>query len=229
MARRRQCSGQRCCDLRNRFGEDGGGGLDRAPAQAAAQSLYDSPKTTLRGEAGSIVAMKEDLKSVKSDLVRTVSRRRLKEKQLLNLLTPGAVQSFQAIQSKTFYPKGSTLFAEGEPPAGIFILWKGKANLSVRDHKGKRLLLRTTGAGEMLGLSATVSGEPYEMTAQALTPSQAGFIARDDFLDFLRNHVEAAFRVVKLLSDNVTAASEQIRRLGSPGTRRRKAQPGGCV
>jgi CRP/FNR family transcriptional regulator, cyclic AMP receptor protein len=173
--------------------------------------------------------MREGLKSVKSDVVKTVSRRRPKEKQFLNLLTPGTVQSFQAIQSKTFYPKGSTLFAEGEPPAGIFVVWKGKANLSVCDHKGKRLLLRTTRPREILGLSATVSGEPYETTAQALTPSQVGFIARDDFLHFLRNHVEAAFSVVKLLSDNVTAASEQIIRLGGRSTRRRKAQPGRCL
>jgi CRP-like cAMP-binding protein len=172
--------------------------------------------------------MKEDLKSVKSDLVKTVSRA-LKEKQFSNLLTPGAVQSFQAIQSKTFYPRGSTLFAEGKPPAGIFVLWKGKASLSVCNHKGRRLLLRTTRPGEILGLSATVSCEPYEMTAQALTPSHVGFIAREDFLHFLRNHVEAAFRVVKLLSDNVTATSEQIRRLGAPGTRRRKARPSRCV
>lgn len=42
------------------------------------------------------------------------------------------------------------------------------------------------------GLPATVTGKPYELTADVIEPTQANFIARDDFLRFLREHGEAA-------------------------------------
>ena len=66
----------------------------------------------------------------------------------------------------------------------------------------------------MLGLSATISNRPYEVTAEMIEPGQANFITWDALLHFLRQHGEVALRVAEKLSRNYYTAYEGIRTLG---------------
>lgn len=112
------------------------------------------------------------------------------------------------------YPGGATLFQEGEPAEGIFLLVRGGVKLSVGSSHGDSLLLRTAGPGEILGLSATLTGQGHEVTAQTTSASQLVFITRKDFLRFLREHSDVCLRVVESLSNDVHAAYERVRMLG---------------
>ena len=49
---------------------------------------------------------------------------------------------------------------------------------------GRRLSFRIAKAGEVLGLSSTLSGAPYEMTADTLYPARIAHISRQAFLRF---------------------------------------------
>jgi CRP/FNR family cyclic AMP-dependent transcriptional regulator len=66
----------------------------------------------------------------------------------------------------------------------------------------------------VLGLNATISNRPYEVTAEMIEPGQANFIDRDSLLQFLREHGEVALRVAEQLSSNYYTAYEEIRTLG---------------
>jgi CRP/FNR family transcriptional regulator len=66
----------------------------------------------------------------------------------------------------------------------------------------------------VLGLHATVSGKPYELTAETLQPCQLDFVRRDDFLRFLQNHADACLHAAQHLSQNCQSAYEMIRSLG---------------
>jgi CRP/FNR family cyclic AMP-dependent transcriptional regulator len=66
----------------------------------------------------------------------------------------------------------------------------------------------------VLGLSATLSGKPYELTAETIDPCQINFVKREDFLRFLKEHSEACLRVAEQLSDKYNAACREIRSLG---------------
>ena len=57
-------------------------------------------------------------------------------------------------------------------------------------------------AGDVLGLNATISNRPYEVTAEMMEPGQANFIARDALLQFVREYGEVALRVAEQLSRN---------------------------
>ncbi len=96
----------------------------------------------------------------------------------------------------------------------MFVLCHGRAKLSTSSADGKTIILKIAEPGEVLGLSATVSGKPYEVTAELMEPSQANFIARQDFLNFLRDHGDASLRVAEQLSQNYHSAYEEIRSLG---------------
>jgi len=129
--------------------------------------------------------------------------------------TPGhALRQIAGTHVAHDYPAGATLFQEGEAAEGIFLLLQGAVKLSVGSSHGDSLLLRTAGPGEILGLSATLTGNGQEVTAVTTTVSQLVFVPRKDFLRFLREHSDICLRVVESLSNDVHAAYERVRMLG---------------
>jgi CRP/FNR family transcriptional regulator, cyclic AMP receptor protein len=137
-----------------------------------------------------------------------------REERLFCDLPPAALQHMSQITSASSYPKGATLFVEGQTPRGVFILCNGKVKLSTSSADGKTLILRIADVGEVLGLAAVVSGKEYQATADVLEPTQANFIARNDFLAFLRDHGEAALRVAQQLAENYHHSLTEMRTIG---------------
>lgn len=129
-------------------------------------------------------------------------------------LPPAVLQRLSAITSASSYPKGATLFVEGQMARGVFILCNGRVKLSTCSKDGKTLIVRIAEPGEILGLPATVTGKSYELTAEVIAPSQTNFISRTNFLDFLREHGEAALRVAQQLGETYHAAVAEMRSIG---------------
>ena len=125
-----------------------------------------------------------------------------------------ALKAFDGIKTVNSYPRGTILLREGCPPRAIFLLCSGRAKLSLASEGGKRLTLRTAGPGEVLGLSALLSGRPCEVTAEILENSQVAIVRRKDLLRFLREHREACLQVVQLLSQDVHTAYDRVRSVG---------------
>lgn len=121
------------------------------------------------------------------------------------------LQAFETIKHATSYPKGAVLFVEGQAPRGIFVVCQGAVHLFISGADGKTLIVKTTGPGDVLGLSATMSGKPYELAAKTMEPCQVNFVKRDDFLRFLKEHPEACFRVIEQLSQNFSLACHEMR------------------
>ncbi|MGB2590882.1 MAG: Crp/Fnr family transcriptional regulator [Candidatus Acidiferrum sp.] len=118
------------------------------------------------------------------------------------------------ISSPSTYLKDAILFAEGQEPRGVFIICNGRVKLSTSSSDGKSLLVRVVEAGEMVGLPGSISGKPYELTAEALEPLQANFIPREAFLQFLQRRAEAALRIAEILSQIYQATLSEVRYLG---------------
>ena len=125
-----------------------------------------------------------------------------------------SLQDLEKIKYASAYPQGAVLFVEGQSARGVYIVCSGRVKLSTTSRDGKTLILRIAEPGEVLGLHATVSGKPYELTAEALQASQLNFVKRDDFLHFLEQHGDACLRAAQHLSQNCQSAYEMIRSLG---------------
>src|SRR5207237_8893993 len=138
----------------------------------------------------------------------------VRECWLLCLLRLASVQKSPASSSAASYSKGAVRFVEGQSSGGVFILCSGKVKLSTTSADGKSLILRSSEPGEVLGLPATVTGKPYELTADVIEPTQANFISRTDFLLFLREHGEAALRVAQQLGETYHSAISEMRTIG---------------
>lgn len=138
----------------------------------------------------------------------------VREEHLFCNLPVPALRKLNDIKSTAVYPKSAMLFIEGQQPRGVFVLCAGKVKLSTSSREGKTIITKISEPGDVLGLNATISNRPYEVTAEMVEPGQANFIPRDTFLQFLRDHGEVAVRVAEQLSRNYYTAYEEIRTLG---------------
>ena len=137
-----------------------------------------------------------------------------REDRLFCNLPPDATQLLARITSPAVYPKGAMLFVEGQTSRGVFILCSGRVKLSTSSVDGRTLILRIADQGEVLGLPATVTEKAYELTAEVIEPTQANFIPRQDFLNFLREHGEVALRVAQQLGETYHSAIAELRTIG---------------
>ncbi|HET8922936.1 MAG TPA: Crp/Fnr family transcriptional regulator [Candidatus Acidoferrum sp.] len=129
-------------------------------------------------------------------------------------LPESVLAELEEISSPSTYSKDAILFVEGQESRGAFVICNGRVKLSTGSSRGKSFMVRMAEAGEVVGLPGTISGKPYELTAQALEPLQANFIPREAFLQFLRQRGEAAVTVAGILSRIYQATLSEVRYLG---------------
>lgn len=135
-------------------------------------------------------------------------------------LTSDALEAFDGIKTAQSFPKGTTLFREGQPARGVLLLCEGRVRLSLCSENGSRLTLRVATPGEVLGLSACLAGGSYEVTAEALDNVRIAAVRRKNLLRFLHDHAEVCLQVVNLLSEDLHVAYDRVRAVGLGRARR---------
>jgi CRP/FNR family transcriptional regulator, cyclic AMP receptor protein len=110
------------------------------------------------------------------------------------------LHSLEEASHHTVMPGGAVLFVEGQKPRGVFILCSGTVRLSTISREGKMLALKQATAGDILGLSAALSGTNYEVTAETVTPCQLNFVGRQDLMNLLQIESEMGVRSALWLS-----------------------------
>lgn len=112
------------------------------------------------------------------------------------------------------YPKGTTLFVEGQPANGVYVLCAGRVKLTTYSAEGRAIIVRIAEPGEVLGLSACVAGISWEASAQAVDDCQVNFVRRAEFLDLLKTSSHVALNAIRDLSLSYHRAHTQICSLG---------------
>lgn len=124
--------------------------------------------------------------------------------------SPAVLRSVDEVSHHSIMPAGALLFVEGQTPRGVFVLCSGKVKLSTTSKEGKVLILKQAEAGEVLGLSAAISGTNYEMTAETASPCQLDFIGRQDLMTLLQNESEVGVHAALWLSREFQGAYRDI-------------------
>src|SRR5271165_3060951 len=139
-------------------------------------------------------------------------------------LPKSVMEAFQPLKVTIAYPVGATLFVEGQVCRGVYILCRGRVKLSANSKDGQTLILKIARAGEVLGLSAAVSGIPYQTTAETGQPCQLNFVKRDEFLKFLAGHPDACMHAAIYMSRECQQAYQHIRSFTSSSSSQRIAR-----
>jgi CRP/FNR family cyclic AMP-dependent transcriptional regulator len=125
-------------------------------------------------------------------------------------LSPHVERSFSVCSHQSTYPGGSLLFVEGQKPRGVFLLCAGRAKLFTTSREGKVLILKIAKPGEVLGLSAVISGTAYELSAETSGPCQVNFIDRESMMNLVRNNGELGLHAAEALSRDFQCAYRDI-------------------
>ncbi len=110
-------------------------------------------------------------------------------------------------------PKGHIMFSQGQKPRGVSIVCVGEVKLTRSSSNGKTLLVRIAKPGDVLGLSAALAKTVYEVTAETLEYTQVKTFRREDFLLFLKHHVDGALNAADSLNTEYRAALADACRL----------------
>ncbi len=131
--------------------------------------------------------------------------------RLFNALKPEILEAFRESQVTHSYPPGFPVFQAGETSKGIYLIHAGKVRLSISAHGKEGVNSRIARRGEILGLTTTVSGRPYEVTAETLCTSQLSFIPKHVVIKFMDQDADFAFRVLHFLCQDLHSAFEHVR------------------
>ncbi len=125
-------------------------------------------------------------------------------------LSPEALQEFSKLRHPSIFPAGAVLLAEAQPPRGIYVVCSGRVKLSTMSREGRVLILRVAGPGEVLGLSAVMTGSACELTAETVEPCHVSFVERIRLREFLVRYPEAGVRCAEAVSREFQAAFQDV-------------------
>ena len=106
-------------------------------------------------------------------------------------------------------PRGTILFRQGEQPAGVLVVRKGRVRLSRLCHDGQSLS-KTVGAGHILGLLATVSDQPYLKTAETITDSELVAVDRSRVMVLLNRRADFWLQAVAVISGEMNLIKKRV-------------------
>jgi CRP-like cAMP-binding protein len=152
-----------------------------------------------------------------------VSSQPMPSKPMPSKLSPDLLQALRGIKSVRFFPKGSTLFQQGSMVTGVYLVESGEVRVLLPTGQHQNQLLEVVGPGTVLGLSESMTGESYRITAEAGEETTAAFVPRETFLGFLREHCDFCMQVVRLLSEELHGLYQKFRNISAhPGRPRQR-------
>jgi CRP/FNR family cyclic AMP-dependent transcriptional regulator len=110
------------------------------------------------------------------------------------------LKAFSGSSHLTTFPGGAILFVEGQKARGAFVLCSGKVKLSTTTREGKILIMKMVEPGDIMGLSAVISGEAYAVTTETVGPCMVNYVEREGLLRLLERNGELGLRSAQAVS-----------------------------
>ncbi len=115
----------------------------------------------------------------------------LPEDQLRDLASIAIARHFAA---------GRTIFSEGEPGDGFYVVMAGRVKIFKLSPDGKEQILHIFGPGEPFGEVPVFEGRPFPAHAIALQDSQMCFLPRRAFVELIEKNPSLALNMLGILS-----------------------------
>ena len=102
------------------------------------------------------------------------------------------------------------LFQQDDPAAGLYILHKGEATISMTSQQGQTVLSVAAKDGSLLGLPGLISNQPYSLTAVARAGARVSFLGRSEFTTLMESNPPLAFKILQILAAEVRSARNAL-------------------
>jgi CRP/FNR family transcriptional regulator, dissimilatory nitrate respiration regulator len=111
------------------------------------------------------------------------------------------------------FGKGETIFLEGDPGNGFYMVAEGKVKIFKISFAGKEHILHIFGPGEPFGEVPVFHGKPFPANAEALVKSSLIFFPREQFVALVQDHPTIALNMLAVLSLRLRRFVDQIENL----------------
>ncbi len=98
------------------------------------------------------------------------------------------------------FKRGRTIFSEGDPGVGFYVLVAGLVKIYKLSPEGKEQILHVFGPGEPFAEAAVFAGSSFPAHAQTLEPSRVFFFPRAAFRDLIKANPSLAMNMMAALS-----------------------------
>ena len=143
---------------------------------------------------------------------------RLQSVPALSHLSSSARYSMAEVTHRRTYRRGESLYYEGDPGLGLYIVESGRVRLLTDREADRSRELRVLDANEMIGGLSLLGDFQRLETAEAITDAQVLGFFRPDLKNVMRRTPKAAAEIVMALARHLAAQHvELVRRYAEQG------------
>ncbi len=140
-------------------------------------------------------------------------RQVIAESELFGGLSPEHLDEIVNIAVTKNYKRGETIFFEGDPGDGFYMVAAGKVKIFKSSFSGKEQILHIFGKGEPFGEVPVFHGHPFPANATALEKTSLIFFPRKRFVELVYTMPALVMNMLAVLSMRLRRFAAQIENL----------------
>ena len=138
-----------------------------------------------------------------------------KERDILNLLSEN--------RDINKYKRKQIIYVEGNRPARLYYIKKGKVKTYKTNEEGKELIVGIYGEGDFLGYVALLEGTVYKERAEAMENTELAVIPKDEFDALMNTRREVVTKFMTMMAKNITEKEQLLLGLAYNSLRKKVA------
>jgi len=133
--------------------------------------------------------------------------------ELFGGLPPEHLDEIERIAIRKEYKRGESIFFEGDPGIGFYMVATGKVKIFKMSFSGKEQILHIFGPGEPFGEVPVFHDQPFPANATALEKTSLLFFPRKDFVELIHSIPSLVMSMLAVLSMRLRNFATQIENL----------------
>ncbi len=133
--------------------------------------------------------------------------------QLFGGMPPQHLDEIEKIAVRKEYSRGESVFFEGDPGVGFYMVATGKVKIFKTSLSGKEQILHIFGPGEPFGEVPVFHGQPFPAHAMTLEKTSLIFFPRKDFVELVNTMPSLVLNMLAVLSMRLRRFATQIENL----------------
>jgi CRP/FNR family transcriptional regulator, cyclic AMP receptor protein len=125
---------------------------------------------------------------------------------------PG-IETLTRVVARKVYPKDGVVFFENEAGDTLFMILTGRIKVTILGDDGREIILTVLGPGDFFGEMSLLDNEPRSATAIATEETELVSLQRADFETVLSDNKEIALGLIRILTQRLRRADQQIETL----------------
>jgi CRP/FNR family transcriptional regulator, cyclic AMP receptor protein len=129
---------------------------------------------------------------------------------LFGKLPRASIERLASYATKIKIPRGTTIFTKGDAGTDLVAVLSGTVKISAPAADGREVVFNQIREGEIFGEIALLDGQPRTADAVAISDCELMVIERRQFIAFLGEQPEFAFKLIEVLCARLRRTSEQV-------------------